>query len=829
MDLQHSTRTSGADVAIKFAAAAIVAAVAAATWPPAALAQNAPATTQPADASAQPTDAALRPAPVRTLTIAPELAGRAIEDTRILGNRLVNTSEILNVVRSKVGEKFDPQTVTEDYQRIFDLQKFANVQARVEPTATGVIIIFQVQERDQIASIRFIGNQRLDDMTILRVLDIHPGQSIDMFRINLARQAIESLYRQRNYPKASVDIDRQALTRTGNVVFLITEGPNVRIRNITFIGAHSFIADRLKDQIRSKTWIWILSSGKFDEETVEDDVGALRRYYESKGFFDARVGRRIVWSPDQSEVQIDFLIDEGPRYTVERIVFRGNSRVSERDLRARLKLTEGSPYDQQILDRDVRQIVKAYSPYGYIWAPQLRGPRGELIEDYLNITPRRIFSTQPGKVELVYDISEGHPFRIGRIIVKGNPRSQDKLVLRELRVAPGDMYNSGELADAADRIRSSAYFSGVEMTPVGTSPEERDLLVQVTERETGLLSFGAGVNSNGGLGGNITYEQRNFDIGAWPDDWRDMFGERSFRGAGQTFRASLEPGTKVTNASVRFVEPWLFDQPYSLSTEAYLRNREREHYDENHAGGRVGLGKRFDYHWSAMLSLKGENVAIKHIDDRPERAQDILDYAGNTTITSLGLTLRRDTTEGGYIPYKGSNTSIGVEQYGVFGGPSFTKYSASWSTFFLLNEDLLDRRTTLGVHLETGYISGEAPFFERFYGGGLGSIRGFEYRGVSPRQGLDDDRIGGNFSATGTVELGFPLVGDNLRGVIFSDFGTVEPDFKLGTFRSSIGAGVRIILPIFGQAPLAIDFAVPMSKDDKDDTQLISFSFGVVN
>lgn len=770
----------------------------------------------------------LQPAPQRTLVLAPDLAGRPIEDVRITGNRVVSASEILNVVRSKVGDPLDPQTVTEDYQRIFGLRKFSNVRARVEPTAAGVIVVFDVQERDQIQSIRLIGNQRLDDITLLRVLDLRPGQSIDLFRINLARQAIERVYRERNYPKASVEVDREALTRTGNVIFRITEGPNVRIRNIDFIGAASFTEDRLKRQIRSKSWIWILSPGKFDEEQIEDDVGALRRYYQSKGFFDVRVGRKIIWSPDQSEVQVNFLIDEGPRYTIERITFRGNARVSERELRERLNLLEGEPFDQAVLDRDIRQIVKAYSPYGYIYAPQLRGLRGERIDEYLNIETKRLYAREPGKIELIYDINEGRPFRVGRIIVRGNQRSQDKLVLRELRVSPGDMYNSGELADAIDRLRATPYFAAVEITPIGSAPDERDLLVRVQERETGLLSFGAGVNSNGGVGGNITYEQRNFDIGAWPDDWRDTFSDRAFRGAGQTFRVSLEPGTRATNASIRFVEPWLFDQPYSLSTEGYIRNRIREDFDENRMGGRIAIGKRFDYNWSATVSVRAENVEIDDIDDPQVRAAEILRYEGNTTITGVGFTLRRDTTEGGFIPYKGTNTSIGIEQFGLLGGESFTKYSAGWNAYFLLGEDLLDRRTTLGIRLDAGYITGGAPFFERYYGGGLGSIRGFEFRGVSPRQGPDDDRIGGDFVATGTVEIGFPLAGDNLRGVVFSDFGTVEEDFRIGTLRSSVGAGVRIILPFFGQAPLAIDFAYPLTKDDEDDTQLISFSFGII-
>jgi outer membrane protein insertion porin family len=140
---------------------------------------------------------------------------------------------------------------------------------------------------------------------------------------------------------------------------------------------------------------------------------------------------------------------------------------------------------------------------------------------------------------------------------------------------------------------------------------------------------------------------------------------------------------------------------------------------------------------------------------------------------------------------------------------------------------LLDRRTILALHLDAGYITGDAPFFERFYGGGIGSIRGFEFRGVSPRSGPGDDRVGGDFALAGSAELGFPLVGEQLRGVVFSDFGTVEPDFEIGTFRSSVGAGFRLVIPFLGQTPIAVDFAVPLSKDEQDDTQIISFSLGI--
>ncbi|HWP40892.1 MAG TPA: POTRA domain-containing protein, partial [Tepidisphaeraceae bacterium] len=371
-----------------------------------------------------------------------DLTGRTVEDVRVLGNQTVSSAVILNLVRTRPGDRFDPQTVQEDYQRIYGLKKFSNVEAKVEPTDSGgVIVVFLVTEQKQIRSIAYRGNLQLDTETIKDVVDVREGEAIDRFRLAIAKQAIENLYRQKNYPFAHVEIDAEALAQRGDVVFNIVEGPNVRIRNINFVGARSFTESRLKSQIQSKTWIFIFRHGQYDPETVEDDVAALRRYYEQKGFFDARVGRKLIWSADMSELQIDFVIEEGVRYTVDRVTFKGNASVSEAELRKNLRLVEGMAYDNELLQRDIRQIIKAYSPFGFIY----QQPGQPQDPDYLRIEPKTVFRRQAGRVELVYDISEGKPFRLGRIIPRGNAKTQDKVILREMRMAPGQMYNSAEV------------------------------------------------------------------------------------------------------------------------------------------------------------------------------------------------------------------------------------------------------------------------------------------------------------------------------------------------------------------------------------------------
>jgi outer membrane protein assembly factor BamA len=765
-----------------------------------------------------------------------DLKGRRVQDVIVRGNSQVPTAVIRNQIRSRPGDAFDPATVAEDYQRVFGLRKFANVEARAEPTPTGgVNVIFVVTEQRQIKAIRFRGAAEVAEPTLRAAIDVREGDAIDGFRISLARTAIEGLYREQNYALAHVTVDEDALSRDGVLIFNIVEGPAVRIRKIRFVGATSYTNDKLKDQIKSGTYLFIFSPGRYNPEQIEDDVASIRRFYESKGFFDVRVGRKIIWSPDLSEVQIDFLIDEGPHYKVDKVTFQrvaGDTvapssalGIPEAELRSRLKLLEGANYDNEALQRDVREIVRSYSnKFGYIYFPGSDDP------DYLRVETRNVFRREPGKVELIYRIHEGKEFRLGNIYVKGNYKSQDKLVYRDFRdLVPGERFNSALMQDAAERIRRRPYFQNVSVTPIGNDPNVRDLLVEVVEQRTAQFNIGAGVNSNGGLLGNLTFEQRNFDIGNPPASLGELFSERAFTGAGQNFKASFEPGTIFSGAYVRFSEPFLFDQNIGFTNEFYLRNRIREAYDDRRLGDTVGFEYRYNYNLSVGMSLRGETVKIHGIEDERNRPEEILEGRGKSTLTSVGLQGRYETIDFGLFPTRGTVTTLKWENVGALGGDhAFNRYTLGFEAYQTIGEDLLDRKTVLSFRGGTGYIAGSAPFFERFYGGGIGSMRGFQFRGISPRAGREDDPIGGEFYFNGTVEVGFPISGDNIRGVVFTDFGTVEPDVRFGNVRTAAGFGVRVLLPFLGQAPLAIDFAYPLTKESQDETQYVSFSFGFI-
>jgi outer membrane protein insertion porin family len=795
--------------------------------------------------------------------IAPDLIGRTVDEVRVSGNAQVSSQVILNLVRTHEGEKFDPATVEEDYQRIYTLKRFANVEAKVEPSSTGVIVIFDVTEEKLIKSIKFVNNRSVSSDDLQKDIDLKVGEAIEPFRISLAKRAIISALRSKNHPVAHVDVNMDDLTRTGDLVFNIVEGPPVTVRNINFIGGNSFTFGKLNDQVKTTRWYWIFNAGIYDPEQVDEDVAALDHFYRGEGFFDVKVGRKLIFSPDQTEVQIDFVINEGVRYKVGRVSFAGNVNVPDAVLRKNLKMVPGKYFDSDAVQHDVKEIVKAYSPLGYIYDPQSSDPNYLRIgKSSYEFVARTVFHVERGTLDLVYEITEGKPFRTGTINIKGNSLTQQKVVLRELHIQPGQLYNSGELEDALDRLHGLPQFSSVTISPITSAtnqPDTRDVLVDVKEQSTAKIGFGGQVNSNYGLGGNISYEQKNFDATNFPSRIDDFLNNRAFVGAGQTFSATFQPGVDVTNGDVSFTEPYIFDQPYSNTDQAYYKEYEREAWYERYAGGAISLGKQIDYNWSTSVTFQAEDVKVGGIEDyyplyervdlidpvtnepiinphtgrvetelRSPRAPEILAANGHNTVTNIGWQIRRDTTNHGPLTYQGSKTSFGYQAYGAMGGEfDFSKFTLAYDDFLTVGTDLLDRKTVLNLHMDTGYITPDAPFFERFYGGGRGSLRGFEFRGVSPRGGRDSDPVGGDFELIGTAELNFPLYGDNFRGVVFTDIGTVEQSIRIHTIRQSVGAGVRVVLPFLGtQAPLAFDVGFPILKGDQDTRQTFSFGIG---
>lgn len=758
-------------------------------------------------AEAQPKD------PSRT-SITPE-EGRPIKEVRIVGNQLVSEESIRVMLRTKAGEPYSNAQVQGDVRALLQTGKYANVYATRELVDDGVILTFHVTEKPEVESVEFVGNKKFKDKDLYEDVELGIGSPLDRFAVSRGRENIIARYKEAGYYYVTVEVDEKALRDERRVVYEIVEGPRVRVRKIIFEGNASFSRRELKRQIKTKRYIWIFRTGEFDEERAQRDVADLRTHYRNEGFLDAEVSYRLETSEDRRDLTLVFVIDEGIRYYVNSIKVTGNTVFDDDTILVPLKMQPGEPYVDEWIKSDIKYLEGEYGQIGYINA--------SCTFDYVYNEEKK------DHVDVTVKINEGNQYRIGRIVVRGNERTKDKVVRRELRFYPEELYNTKKTERAEKRLLQTRLFSDASITPAGNAEDVRDVLVQVTETETTNFMIGVGVTSNSGVVGTLTIENRNFDLFDVPRSTSEFFRGKAFKGAGQILRFQFEPGTELTRVRLDFREPYLFDQPISFGQGFYLFTRGRDAYTEQRIGTQTSFGHRFQKGllrgWAGEAAFRIEGVEIDHVDF--DDAREIRAMDGDHFLTSVKGTLVRDTTDSRFMPTEGSRFSVSYEQFGALGGDyDFGKLIAKHAWHRALRTDALDRKSVLTLHGRMGQIFGDAPVFERFFGGGIGSVRGFEYRGISPRAGIHDDRVGGDFMLVTGAEYNFPLYGEILRGVVFSDMGTVEEEFGITGWRVSLGFGARVIVKWFGPVPMAFDFSIPLAEEDEDDTQIFQFSFG---
>ncbi len=755
---------------------------------------------------------------------APEIPGEEeliVTAVEFQGLTTVSTAFCRAQILTAEGRSYSAATTQEDIRRLRRTGKFLEVRVDTAPLDPGRIrVIFILSERPLIEGIEFRGNVKFTDKTLSNDLQLLAGDPLSEPRALLGARHIEQRYRDAGYARVQVSLDRAQMRDARRLVFTIEEGPRVRIRKISFEGNTWFDDAVLKRLLSTKTYIPLIRTGDFSPDRAALDAAAIQKHYRDHGYLDARVSYRTDSLPTAGDLAVVFLINESEAYRISKITFEGNTVLDDEELRALMLLTEGSVVRLKDVRADVDAIRDALGARGYL--------------DVQVGTPQPVFTEEPGIVELTFEILEGLPYRVGLIYVRRNEFIQDKVVRRELEFFPGEVYDTTAVRRSEQNLRASGLFDLVEVTPQPPRDDDvRDVLVEASD-STRLTNFllGGGIGSNSGLAGSVTFESRNFDIADWPETFGEFLRARSFRGAGQYFRAELSPGTRVSSFRVVFREPYFLDKKLNFGSNMYLWNRGRDDWDERRLGTLLSLGRPFEEGWltgwSGEVAFRLESVRIDDLDFFP--ADDIADAEGDNLLTSFKGRLARNTTDSRMLPSTGDISSLSIEQ--AFGSNVFTKLEAEYTWFKTLRIDDRDRKSVLALRGQVGFLLGDAPVFERYYAGGIGSMRGFDFRGVTPRDGplpfIDDDqKIGGDFQLLFGAEYSFPLYGDILRGVTFTDMGTVEEDVELSDWRMSVGFGFRLLLEQIAPVPFEFNFATPIFKDGDDDTQVFSFALGI--
>ncbi len=361
------------------------------------------------------------------------------------------------------------------------------------------------------------------------------------------------------------------------------------------------------------------------------------------------------------------------------------------------------------------------------------------------------------------------------------------------------------------------------LTPdeIFSTPSDLDIFVE--EARTGRFSFGVAVNSNNGLTGQITVEERSFDITRLPRSWDDLLSGGAFRGGGQYLRLEAYPGNRVQRYLVSLTEPYLFGTNVSSSISASYFDRNYFDYFESRYGGRLGFGYRLTPDLSVNAGIRAESVSIS--DPRVNGVDELERVLGRSDVFGAKLSLMHDTRDLAFMPTEGHLVQLSGEQ--VFGDFDFPRAEVEYNKYWMLRERPDGSgRHTLAFSSQFGYLGPDAPLFEHYFPGGFSTLRGFSFRGAGP---IDTGvRVGGEFQWINSLEYFFPLTADDMvKGVVFCDFGAVDENVAFSeNLRVAPGFGLRIAIPMMGPAPLALDFAFPISYEDTDDRQNFSFFFG---
>jgi len=750
-------------------------------------------------------------------------SNQTIAAIHIEGSVSVKEPEILAKVRSRQGDVFNAGVATEDTKRIAELKSVGYCYYNTKPADGNIELTFVVVEKNIVRSIDFVGNKAFGHKKLLEKLGFKVGDYLDPVLAQTYATTIAEFYRKNGFPYVEISLDTGKLS-VGKLVYTVKEGPRVKIDAVNFSGNSALKTGELKKTIKTRTRSWVFFSKYYQEEEFAEDVSKLQKVYQKKGFLNAKIEAQRQFNADKTKLRVIFAVEEGIAYSVEDVVFTGNRQYDNQKLYEQLTLRNGQTYNEQKAESDTKCLVKLYKENGFINAEVGRGIK--FVSDKT--------------VAVEYTVKEGEQFRIGQVIITGNEQTRDKVVRRildEYDFQPGKWYNAdiarGDGKGNLERNLQQMLLTerdGATITPTSAAVGQKDALVSIIEGKTGMVMLGAGVSSDSGVMGQLTFEQRNFDITDTPRSFADFITGNAFKGAGQTLRISLQPGTEFSQYSVTFTEPYLNDKPTSLEVSGSSWERWRESYDEGRTKGFVGFEKRYRDKWRQGIGFRGEDVKVKNVDD--DAPIEIKDVKGDNFLTGVRLWVGRDLTDSRFSPTTGHSFDVGYEQ--VTGDHTFGIANVTYRRYFTLSEDLAERKTVLATKLSAATTVSDAPPFEKFYAGGTGTygIRGFQYRGISTR-GLQTnvanperkDPVGSDWIFLANAETAVPLIGDNFSMLFFIDSGAIDT----GGYRVGAGAGIQILIPQwFGPVPMRFELAAPLMKGDGDKTQTFSFSVGTL-
>lgn len=759
---------------------------------------------------------------------AQDFEGKTISQViiRYRGPKNVNEDLLRNQMTSKAGSVYRAESLDKDITALYESGLVDDVRFLAEPVGNGVNLIAEVTTRAVVDGVGFIGNTIFSDQKLAKETKLKSGGIMSDAEVLEARRNIEKYYQGYGYPDVMVSHRVQAAATEGrsDLIFIIDEGTKSEVRKIRFEGNNAFTGPELRKEMKTKPkgWFsWLTKSGRFESNQLDEDLDAILDYYRSRGYL--RVSSPGIRREPVKDGRVDLVIPivEGDKYTVAGVGFSQMSVFKPEELYPALTLNTDAPYSSSKMRDDIKMIRSYYGSRGYADAT--------VVPD--------IRDAGPNRVTIIYRITEGTKFRVGRVNVAGNTKTKDKVIRREVTLKPGDWFNSVELETTQSRLKTLNYFSDVQASGAPAGGGYRDVNVIVEEKATGSVGVGLGFSSIDNIVGFLNLEQSNFDL----------FNPWNFTGGGQRFSANLRLGAERSDVTVSLVEPWFLDRQLALGTELFYRQSSyfSDWFEQTNAGASVFLRKPLNNKSSLRLEYKLENVNIdSEVDtndtfvrgtggtgrvpgDPTDGANSFLseeEIGGDYLRSALGLNYIYDTRNDNIVPRRGHKVDAGLTFAGLGGDVETVTFSVQGQKYWNLKWDSI-----LSINGELASVdgNGEIPIFERMFLGGGRTLRGFEFRDVGPRDtGYTNDVYGGNSLGYITVEYSVPII-DTIRFAVFYDTGFVNADSwdpSPDDIYSDVGFGLRLQLPI-SPLPLAFDYALPVSSPDSEADKGGQFNF----
>jgi len=753
---------------------------------------------------------------------------------------MANVSE--QIVRANMALRedtdLDEALIDRDIRSLYRTGLFEFIEAKREQAPGNVVnLVFDVTPKFRVLAIKFEGTKAYKDRRLLKETKSQANGALDERQIKDDAQKIYELYQKAGYNQAQVtySIDRNRSTGFGTVTFKVREGARVKIASINFVGNDHVKAKKLRKEMETKKWhmfSWLTGGGRLKDDEFDDDLDKLRDYYNEQGYLDVEIAEdKITFDyPKPEKLVITIRVVEGRLYKIGDISFTGNKIYSERILRLVPRQKKGMIFVPSKLDKDVETLEEFYGQVGYLQT------RVRLVRKP-NLTT--------GDIDIEYQVTESEKFQVESIVIEGNTKTKSIVIIRELVLGPGDVFDSLRMKISKLRLENTRFFEDpVNVTDESTNiPGRRNLKISVREARTGNLTFGAGFSSLERAVVFAEVTQSNFDL----------FNRRSFfQGDGQKFRLRFQIGSQSSEVILAFEEPYLLERELALGFQLYRQTSDYNsaYYEEIRTGGEVYLRKRL-FNWlEGRLSYTYQVVDIANVS--ASAPASILFAEGASTTSKLNLTLTQDSRDKIINTTRGNYATIDL---GVAGGPlggdnSYYNLEFRGSKFFPIAEfqeqvlsvigrvgvvdsfgdsDKLTTRTitdpNTGLPVTSSPFVPGVPFYDRFFLGGPQTLRGFEFRTVGPKD-FTGEPTGGNTYGFLSLEYSMDIV-KPVRFAVFYDAGFVNVDsydFSPAEYNDNFGFGLRLFV---AGAPLSLDFGIPLTGDrfNKKGTQF-NFSFG---